>query len=62
MEIKELVEIIDRYYPPDIALNDPRIKANNLYTKLSKACMDAKNDQKQWHVFLADIKKKQILK
>ncbi|MEO3405472.1 hypothetical protein AAFN85_16295 [Mucilaginibacter sp. CAU 1740] len=56
MDVIELTKIIDNYYPPGIALNDDRLKANDRYRRLIEKCLLADSEREQWQRLITSIK------
>lgn len=54
--MKEYLDIIYKYYPKDIALNDPELLGNKLFEKLISKCLAANKNQSQWIRFIKDLK------
>jgi hypothetical protein len=57
MTLKELLNIVNAFYPKENAFNDPELKENRWYDKLSDKCFNAKNNQGQWIELITQLKR-----
>lgn len=56
MEIKELIKIVDYYYPQGVDINRLELLANKSYLKLATKCREASANNKQWKELLYGLK------